>query len=235
MLQAESVVCKHKSISHFTFQRENAQFHFPMLTDGYPPGITKRSSMLVILLVLDVGWHPASLNALPYTNGYITFEVAMYYLAFFIKLFSSIKGGGEEGLLHLLKAFYACKAKLFFQPFYKGGRWHISSISSLQTPPLPPLKASLKKVKVPIVGDAGCLWWSKGKVGWQEKTKQSNLSIKMVSSHNIWFDFYYLCLFRFPSSYINKFLNATFLKINLKHQRLSKLFAHTCQSFCNFK
>jgi hypothetical protein len=63
--------------------------------------------------------------------------MAMYYLAFFIKLFSSIKGGWEEDLLHLLKAFHACKAKINFQPFYKGGGKMAHFLNQFITDPPP--------------------------------------------------------------------------------------------------
>ncbi len=56
-----SRICRLQTQEHFIFQRENAQLHFSMITDGYPPGITgeflkiKQIILLVILLVLDVG------------------------------------------------------------------------------------------------------------------------------------------------------------------------------------
>jgi hypothetical protein len=44
--------------------------HFSMITDGYPPGITRENFKIkiTILLVLDVVSSSSS-NALPYTNG----------------------------------------------------------------------------------------------------------------------------------------------------------------------
>ncbi len=152
--------------------------------------------------------HQQLFESLPYTNG-ITLEMAMSYLAFIwpslLGFFHQSKGVGKKAFCIFWRPFFACKAKIFFSLFIMGGKMAHFLNQFTTDPPLPLLKASLKKVKVPIVGGVGCLWWSKRWSWLARKDKAIKIGIKMVSSHNIWFDFYYLYLFRCLSSYINNF------------------------------
>lgn len=72
MLQAESVVHKHESISHFKGKMPSFISSFPHDNQWVSTRYHKRNFLKlkkIILLVLDVASSSSSSNALPYTNG----------------------------------------------------------------------------------------------------------------------------------------------------------------------
>ncbi len=153
MLQAESVVCKHKSISHFkgkmpSFISSNAT--------GYPPGITRESVIYIYIYPCFLFFFKCITLHQWYNlwNSYVLF--GLLYQAFFINQ----RGWGRRPFASFERLLCMQKLKYFYSLFYKGEEDGTFPQSvQYRHPPTPhPSRLHSRRWGYPIVVGPGCLF-----------------------------------------------------------------------------